>query len=83
MAFSVGLVGFFAFSAAYGDGLEVTMEKAGLNEVAPVFSGILSYGDSYFAALVAGLVGFAITVGAVLLYWRARGRSSKKEAPQD
>ncbi len=81
LAFSVGLVGFFAFSAAYGDGLEVTMEKAGLNEVAPVFTGLMSYGDSYFAALVAGLVGFSITVGLVLLYWRAKGRSSKKEAP--
>ncbi len=83
LAFSVGLVGFFAFSAAYGDGLEVTMENAGLNEVTQVFTGILTYGDSYVTALVSGIVGFAITVGAVLLYWRARGRSRKREAPQD
>ena len=82
LAFSIGLVGFFAFSAAYGDGLEVTMEQAGLSEVAPLFSGLMDYGDSYGAALVAGIVGFAITVGVVLLYWRARGRHREKDIPQ-
>jgi cobalt/nickel transport system permease protein len=82
LTFSIGLVGFFAFSAASGDGLEVTMQQAGLNEVAPVFNSFLSYGDNYVTALVAGLIGFAITVGVVLLYWRARVRS-KKESLQD
>jgi cobalt/nickel transport system permease protein len=83
LAFSIGLVGFFAFSAAYGDGLEVTMERAGLNEIAPAFTGILSYGDNYVTALVAGIIGFAITAGVVLLYWRARERTNKKDSPQD
>ena len=83
LAFSVGLVGFFAFSAASGDGLEVTMEHAGLNEVAPVFTGLMSYGDSYGAALVGGLIGFSITVGAILMYWRIRGRAKRKETAQD
>jgi cobalt/nickel transport system permease protein len=83
LAFSVGLVGFFAFSAAYRDGLEMTMEQAGLNEFAPAFTGILGYGDSYLTALVAGLIGFSITVGVVLLYWRARGRTRKRRSAQD
>ncbi len=82
LAFSIGLVGFFAFSAAYGDGLEVTMEQAGLNEVAPLFTSVMDYGDNYGAALVAGIVGFALTVGVVLLYWRARGRSRENDIPQ-
>jgi cobalt/nickel transport system permease protein len=83
LAFSVGLVGFFSFSAAYGDGLEATMQNAGLSEVAPVFSGIMSYGDSYGTALVAGLIGFVVTVGAVLVYWRVRGRVRKSESTLD
>ena len=83
LAFSVGLVGFFAFSAASGDGLEATMENAGLNQITPAFTGMMSYGNNYLSALIGGLIGFAITVGLILLYWRARGRAKRKETTQD
>jgi hypothetical protein len=66
--FAIGLVGFFAFSAMYGDGLEKVMEDNGVSEGEPVYTAPLSYGDDYGGALVAGLVGFAIVFVVIFGY---------------
>jgi cobalt/nickel transport protein len=68
IAFCIGLVGFFAFSAMYGDGLEKVMEDNGVTEGEPVYTAPLSYGDSYGGALVAGLVGFFIVFVVIFGY---------------
>ena len=83
LAFAVGLIGFFSFSAAYGDGLEVTMEHAGVQEVEPLFTSILSYGDNYGGALIAGIIGFALVLALILAYWTIKrsmsGRAKKPD----
>jgi hypothetical protein len=68
--FAIGLVGFFAFSAMYGDGLERTMEDNGISEGEPIYTAPLSYGDNYGGALLAGIIGFAIVFGVLFLYLR-------------
>jgi len=65
--FAVGLVGYFAFSAAFPDGLERVMEDNGVQESEPFYTAPLGYGDDYWGALLAGLVGFALTFGLVYL----------------
>ena len=64
--FSIGLVGFYIFSAPYGDGLEVTMEKAGVEEGEAHWTAPLDYGENYWSSLAMGIVGYALTFG--LLY---------------
>jgi hypothetical protein len=68
--FAVGLVGFYIFSAQYGDGLEVTMEDAGVEEAEPVHTSPLNYGDNYLATLTFGIIGFIVTLFAVYLLAR-------------
>lgn len=58
--FAIGLELFFLFSAEHGDGLEKTLEKAGVTEGEPVFRAPLDYGDDYTSAFLAGLLGFAV-----------------------
>jgi hypothetical protein len=58
--FAIGLELFFLFSAEHGDGLEKTLEKAGVMEGEPVFKAPLDYGDDYTSAFLAGLLGFAV-----------------------
>ncbi|MBA3044586.1 MAG: cobalt transporter [Candidatus Thermoplasmatota archaeon] len=60
--FAIGLVGYYLFSAEYGDGLEVTMEEAGVGESKPVYTGPLDYGDSYASSLAMGIIGFFVTL---------------------
>jgi hypothetical protein len=84
--FAIGLVLYFAFSAAYGDGLERTMEEAGVGEQPSVYNAPLAYGDDYLTALVTGLVGAGITFGAVYGYLRIVRRrkgseNDRNEAP--
>ncbi|GEM_PF-1046388 len=62
VVFAIGLVMFFIFSAPYGDGLEVTMEKAGLEEPEPAYQAPLDYGETYPVAFVMGLVGAAVVL---------------------
>jgi len=58
--FAIGLELFFLFSAGYGDGLEKTLEKAGVEEGGPFFRAPLDYGDDYASAFLAGIVGFTL-----------------------
>ena len=79
--FAIGLVFYFMFSATYGDGLEKTMEESGIQEHVPVYTAPFAYGDDYFAALVAGLIGGGITFGIVYGYLRvARRKRSEAES---
>ena len=65
--FAVGLVGYFVFSEPYGDGLEVTMEEAGVEDSEPVYSAPLDYGDNYPLAFSMGCLGLGIILLCVLL----------------
>lgn len=79
--FAVGLVFFFLFSAAYGDGLERTMEEAGLEEQDPAYQAPFSYGDDYPAALLAGILGFGLTFGVIFTFFKAtKKKGERKEA---
>jgi hypothetical protein len=76
--FAIGLVGYFAFSAAYPDGLERVMGDNGIEENEQVYTAPLSYGEDYGGALIAGLVGFAMTFGLVYLY--LKGMRAREKA---
>jgi len=76
VAFAVGLVFYFSFSAAFGDGLEKTMENAGVEEREPVYKAPLSYGDSYSMALVMGIAGFAAVLGCAFLFGKLLAKKS-------
>lgn len=68
--FAVGLVGFYIFSAPYGDGLEATMDEAELEEPAPAYEGPLDYGENYMASLAMGIIGFIVTLLVVFMLAR-------------
>jgi len=70
LLFALGLVGFYRFAADLGDGLEVTMEEAGIEEGEPVWSAPLGYGDNYAASLLWGVLGFALVLGLTTGYGR-------------
>ena len=77
--FSVGLIGFYIFSAPFGDGLETTMEDAEVEEADPVYNAPLDYGDNYLLTFSIGCLGFAVTLLIIyLLSWLLR----KSDAPQ-
>jgi hypothetical protein len=77
--FAVGLVGFFVFSAPYGDGLEKTMEEGEVEESDPVYQAPLDYGDNYPLALSMGCLGFGVTL---LVFYLASWLMRKSDAPQ-
>ncbi|MDD4307935.1 MAG: cobalt transporter [Thermoplasmata archaeon] len=68
--FAVGLVGFYIFSAPYGDGLETTMDEADFAESEPAYEGPLDYGENYIASLAFGIIGFIITLLVVFMLAR-------------
>ena len=75
--FAAGLVGFFIFSEGYNDGLEATMEKAGVGENS-YFNAPLSYGDDYLHAFLSGILGFLVVLFAVRYYgWLMRGKKGE------
>lgn len=78
VAFSIGLVGFYLFSADKPDGLEWVMGENGVEEGEPVWHAPLDYGDSYLTTLLMGLVGFLIVFAVLLAYFRlVKGKKSK------
>lgn len=58
LVFALTLPLYFLFSSEGEDGLERTMSDAGVEEQEQVLSAPFSYGEEYFAALFAGLLGF-------------------------
>ncbi len=77
--FAIGLVFYFAFSASLGDGLERTMEDAGIEEQGGSYTGPLSYGDDYLAAFAAGLAGAGMTFAVVYAFFRFARRHREAE----
>jgi len=67
LVFAIGLIGYFVFSADYGDGLENTMEKAEVEEEEPLFSAPFDYGESYPLALSMGFLGLTVTLTGIYL----------------
>ncbi len=78
--FALALPFYFLYASEGADGLEQTMADAGTDEGEPLLSSPFSYGEDYFAALFAGLLGFtavmllALTVMAVTRSGRAETR---------
>lgn len=58
VAFALALPLYFVYSSEGADGLEKTMEDAGVAEGEPLLASPFSYGETYFAALFAGMLGF-------------------------
>ncbi|HRU12148.1 MAG TPA: hypothetical protein P5189_06285 [Methanomassiliicoccales archaeon] len=82
LLFAIGLVGYFALSAGSPDGLERVMEDNGVEEGDQLWSAPLDYGGDWGTAFVAGLIGFALTFGAVYLYLKVylKGGSARRKA---
>lgn len=78
VVFAIGLVGFYAFSAMYGDGLEKTMEDNGVEEAEQQYTAPLTYGEVYGDSLIMGIIGFAIVFVVFLGFWFiAKNRKAK------
>ncbi len=58
IAFALALPLYFIYSSEGADGLEKTMEDAGIGESEPLLTSPFTYGENYFAALFAGILGF-------------------------
>jgi len=61
VVFALALPLYFMYSADGEDGLESTMTESGVSEGEPLIESPFSYGESYFAALFAGVIGFVAT----------------------
>ena len=71
LAFSLGLVGFFAFSEGKPDGLEAVLEEQNVGEQQPVWTAPLDYGSDFLSALSMGIIGFCLVLAITLTYLRA------------
>ena len=74
--FAVGLGFYFVFSAGLGDGLESTLERAGLREPESIFKAPLDYGDNYPVAFLAGITGFVVVLLVVFCSGKLLGRKN-------
>ncbi|MEM2839836.1 MAG: cobalt transporter [Thermoplasmata archaeon] len=72
--FAIGAIGYWVFSSELPDGLERTMEEAGVEEQPPVYQAPLSYGEDYASYVLMGLIGFV----SVLLVSLAIGKLMAK-----
>lgn len=66
VVFALALPLYFLYASAGKDGLEKTMENANVAEGEPLIVSPFSYGQDYFSALFAGLLGF-LSVALVAL----------------
>lgn len=67
IVFALALPLYFLYSSEGADGLETTMEDAGVAESEPLLTSPFSYGETYFAAFFAGILGF-LAVGLAGLF---------------
>ena len=77
--FPLGLIGYYAFGSDLGDGLEVTMEKGGVEEGGPVLRSPLNYGSDYASTLLMGLLGTLLTLGTVVLIFIVLSKKRNKD----
>ncbi len=78
VVFALALPFYFLYASDGRDGLEQTMAGAGISEGEPIAESPFSYGERYFAALFAGIIGFLAVALAMLsilrlLDWRRMG----------
>lgn len=73
--FAIGAIGYWVFSSELPDGLEKTMEEAGVEEQEPIYQAPLSYGEDYFSYVLMGFVGFI----SILLISLAIGKAMAKK----
>jgi len=79
VAFAIGLVAFFAFSADKPDGLEDVMEDNGIEEGEPIWQAPFDYGDDYMGALFAGIIGFLVVFLVLFAYLRIVAKRKSNE----
>jgi cobalt/nickel transport system permease protein len=79
VVFALSLPFYFLYSSSGSDGLEQTMEDADVGERDQILSSPFSYGDGYFTALFAGLLGFLAVALAALGVLKLFGRGPKRD----
>ncbi|MBE0518657.1 MAG: energy-coupling factor ABC transporter permease [Thermoplasmata archaeon] len=79
IVFALALPLYFMYSSEGADGLEKTMEDAGVDEGDAMLTSPFEYGETYFAALFAGILGFVATalVGLGLMNIFKIGRAAE------
>lgn len=75
--FAIGAVGYWIFSSELPDGLERTMEDAGVEEQEPVYTAPLSYGNDYFSYILMGAVGFFTILAVTFLIIKALAKKNE------
>lgn len=82
VVFALALPLYFLYASAGKDGLEKTMENANVAEGEPLMASPFSYGENYFSALFAGLLGFlAVALVALGMMKLVRMRGSRGTDP--
>jgi cobalt/nickel transport system permease protein len=79
VVFALALPLYFIYSSEGADGLEKTMEDAAVPEDEPLLTSPFSYGETYFAALFAGILGFVAVALAGLGIMKALALRPKAE----
>lgn len=73
VVFALALPFYFLYASEGRDGLQQTMAGAGVSEGSSVLSAPFSYGQNYFAALFAGIIGFLVVASIMLGILRLLG----------
>ena len=82
VVFALALPLYFLYASAGKDGLEKTMENANVAEGEPLIVSPFSYGQDYFSALFAGLLGFlSVALVALGMMKLVRMRGSRGTNP--
>jgi len=82
IVFALTLPLYFLYASQGRDGLEKTMQDAGTAGEKPLISTPFSYGQNYFSALFAGILGFlAVALGAAGILRLARMRTTRETGP--
>jgi len=79
VVFSLALPLYFLYSIQGEDGLEKTMTDADVDEKDAILDSPLDYGDTYFAALFAGISGFVIVALVSLGMLRIIGSETRRD----
>ena len=80
IVFALALPLYFLYASAGKDGLDKTMENADVTEGTPTIESPFSYGEDYFSALFAGLLGFLAVALAALGIMKLVGLRARKGA---
>jgi len=82
IVFALALPLYFLYSSQGKDGLEKTMQDAGTAEGGPMISSPFEYGQDYFSALFAGILGFlAVALVATAILKLVRMKATRDTEP--